>query len=51
MLAGRYPSGAWADHRSVVHFTGDAYATWSLISDEIQRTTIAERGLGLPRGS
>ncbi|HEY3868321.1 MAG TPA: TIM-barrel domain-containing protein [Actinocrinis sp.] len=46
-LAGRYPSGAWADHRSVVHFTGDAYATWSLISDEIQRTT-GEASIGEP---
>jgi hypothetical protein len=46
-LAGRYPSGAWADHRSVVHFTGDAYATWSLISDEIERTT-GEASIGEP---
>jgi hypothetical protein len=46
-LAGRYPSGAWADHRSVVHFTGDAYATWSLLSDEIERTT-GEASIGEP---
>ena len=46
-LAGRYPSGAWADHRSLVHFTGDAYATWSLIADEIQRTT-GEASIGEP---
>jgi alpha-glucosidase (family GH31 glycosyl hydrolase) len=46
-LAGRYPSGAWADHRSLVHFTGDATATWGLLSDEIQRTT-GEASIGEP---
>jgi hypothetical protein len=34
--AGSYPSGAWADHRSAIAFTGDAWSTWNTLAMEAQ---------------
>jgi hypothetical protein len=33
-VAGAYPSGAWADHRSAIAFTGDAWSTWNTLAME-----------------
>jgi hypothetical protein len=32
--AGSYPSGPWADHRSVIAFTGDTEGTWDTLVSE-----------------
>jgi hypothetical protein len=40
--------GAWAEHRSAIHFTGDAFATWPLLDFEIRFTTAEGAGIGLP---
>lgn len=34
--AGAYNSGAWADHRSALAFTGDTWGTWNTLADEAQ---------------
>ncbi|HEV3171017.1 MAG TPA: TIM-barrel domain-containing protein [Actinocrinis sp.] len=34
--AGAYPTGAWADHRSAVAFTGDTWSTWNTLAMEAQ---------------
>jgi hypothetical protein len=40
--------GAWAEHRSAIHFTGDAFATWPMLDFEIRFTTAEGAGIGLP---
>ena len=40
--------GAWAEHRSAIHFTGDAYATWPMLDFEVRMTTAEGAGIGLP---
>jgi Glycosyl hydrolases family 31 TIM-barrel domain/Glycosyl hydrolase family 31 C-terminal domain/Domain of unknown function (DUF5110) len=42
-----YPSGAWADHRSAVHFTGDTWSTWNTLAYE-STMTAREGNLGIP---
>jgi len=32
--AGSYPGGPWADHRSAIAFTGDAWGTWNTLATE-----------------
>lgn len=44
---GSYPEGPWAEHRYDVHFTGDTYATWDMLSFE-DYFTIREGNIGLP---
>jgi alpha-glucosidase (family GH31 glycosyl hydrolase) len=34
--AGAYSTGAWADHRSAVAFTGDTWSTWNTLAMEAQ---------------
>jgi alpha-glucosidase (family GH31 glycosyl hydrolase) len=45
--ADTYPSGAWADHRYAVHFTGDTWSTWNTLAFE-SLMTIREGNIGLP---
>jgi Glycosyl hydrolases family 31/Domain of unknown function (DUF5110) len=40
--------GVWAEHRSAIHFTGDAYATWPMLDFQIRMTTAEGAGIGLP---
>lgn len=40
--------GVWAEHRSAIHFTGDAYATWSMLDFQIRFTAAEGAGIGLP---
>jgi alpha-glucosidase (family GH31 glycosyl hydrolase) len=35
-VAGTYPAGAWADHRSAIAFTGDTWSTWNTLAMEAQ---------------
>ena len=35
-VAGSYSTGAWADHRSAVAFTGDTWSTWNTLAMEAQ---------------
>jgi hypothetical protein len=44
---GAASAGAWAEHRSAIHFTGDTYDTWAML-DFQTRFTAAEGGIGLP---
>lgn len=41
------PAGPWADHRNAMHFTGDTFATWSMLRFQV-RFTVAEGNIGLP---
>lgn len=34
--AGAYNTGAWADHRSTLAFTGDTWGTWNTLTDQAQ---------------
>lgn len=43
-----YPSGAWAEHRSTVHFTGDTAATWDSLSFASYLTASEGATIGLP---
>jgi hypothetical protein len=42
------PTGAWADHRSAVHFTGDTSPTWEMLAFEAQFTAVEGSGIGEP---
>jgi alpha-glucosidase (family GH31 glycosyl hydrolase) len=33
---GAYATGAWADHRSVLHFTGDTWSSWNTLAFEAE---------------
>ncbi|MBO0868290.1 MAG: carbohydrate-binding protein [Micromonosporaceae bacterium] len=44
---GTFSSGAWAEHRSTVHFTGDTQATWSMLNFE-SYFTAREGNIGVP---
>jgi len=35
-VAGTYPAGPWADHRSAIAFTGDTWSTWNTLAMEAQ---------------
>jgi Glycosyl hydrolases family 31/Domain of unknown function (DUF5110)/NPCBM-associated, NEW3 domain of alpha-galactosidase/Carbohydrate binding module (family 35)/IPT/TIG domain len=35
-VAGVYPAGPWADHRSAIAFTGDTWSTWNTLAMEAQ---------------
>jgi alpha-glucosidase (family GH31 glycosyl hydrolase) len=35
-VAGSYSTGAWADHRSAIAFTGDTWSTWNTLAQEAQ---------------
>ncbi len=41
-------SRAWADHRSAVHFTGDAAPTWDMLAFEAELTAVEGAGVGVP---
>ncbi|QUQ65373.1 TIM-barrel domain-containing protein [Kutzneria sp. CA-103260] len=41
-------TGAWADHRSAVHFTGDTSPTWAMLAFEAQFTAREGSGIGEP---
>ncbi len=43
-----YPSGAWAEHRYDVHFTGDTFATWDMLGFEAALTPDEGASIGLP---
>lgn len=40
--------GVWAEHRSAIHFTGDAYGTWPMLDFQIRMTAAEGAGIGLP---
>jgi hypothetical protein len=40
--------GVWAEHRSAIHFTGDAYPTWPMLDFQIRFTAAEGAGIGLP---
>jgi hypothetical protein len=40
--------GVWAEHRSTIHFTGDAYGTWPMLDFQIRMTAAEGAGIGLP---
>ncbi|HEX4719034.1 MAG TPA: TIM-barrel domain-containing protein [Thermoleophilaceae bacterium] len=44
---GAPPSGAWGEHRTTVHFTGDTEPTWDSLAFEI-KLTAAEGAIGEP---
>ena len=39
--------GAWATHRSAIHFTGDTYPTWDILAFEVEMT-VREGMMGIP---
>ncbi|MGD0584133.1 MAG: TIM-barrel domain-containing protein [Bacteroidales bacterium] len=41
------PGTSWSEHRYTIHFTGDTYATWDMLSFE-SYFTIREGNIGLP---
>ncbi|KAH3744843.1 Oligosaccharide 4-alpha-D-glucosyltransferase [Pelomyxa schiedti] len=41
------PGGAWSEHRSSMHFTGDTYDTWDMLSFEAY-VTPRESAIGVP---
>lgn len=44
---GENPAGAWSDHTSTIHFTGDGYGTWNMLADQASLTP-AEASIGEP---
>jgi alpha-glucosidase (family GH31 glycosyl hydrolase) len=42
-----YPAGPWSDHTSAVAFTGDAWATWNTLAQEVALTP-DEASIGEP---
>jgi alpha-glucosidase (family GH31 glycosyl hydrolase) len=44
---GSYPAGAWGEHRSTVHFTGDTRSDWASLAYTV-RLTAAEASIGQP---
>ncbi|HEX2128087.1 MAG TPA: TIM-barrel domain-containing protein [Solirubrobacterales bacterium] len=40
--------GVWAEHRSTIHFTGDAFGTWAMLDFQIRMTAAEGAGIGLP---
>ncbi|MEV6520317.1 TIM-barrel domain-containing protein [Longispora sp. NPDC051575] len=42
------PTGAWGEHRSAIHFTGDTSPSWSMLSYEAYFTTREGSGIGMP---
>lgn len=44
---GSYPGGAWGEHRSTVHFTGDTAPTWETLA-LAARLTPSEAAIGEP---
>lgn len=46
-VPGASPTGAYADHRSVVHFTGDTWSTWNTLAFEAHLTG-DEAAIGVP---
>jgi hypothetical protein len=42
-----YPAGPWSDHTSTIAFTGDAWATWNTLAQEVALTP-AEASIGEP---
>jgi Glycosyl hydrolases family 31/Domain of unknown function (DUF5110) len=45
---GGVSTGAFAEHRDAIHFTGDAYPRWPMLNFEIRFTTAEGAGIGLP---
>jgi hypothetical protein len=46
-VAGTYPAGPWADHRSAIAFTGDTWSTWNTLAMEAQLAA-DEGSIGVP---
>ena len=40
--------GAWAEHRSAIHFTGDTVSTWEMLDFQTRFTAAEGAGIGLP---
>ena len=45
---GSATAGAWAEHRSTIHFTGDTFATWEMLDFQTRFTAAEGAGIGLP---
>ena len=45
---GAATAGAWAEHRSAIHFTGDAQSTWEMLDFQTRFTAAEGAGIGLP---
>jgi hypothetical protein len=41
-------AGAWAEHRSSIHFTGDTYSTWEMLDFQSRFTAAEGAGIGHP---
>ena len=41
------PTGPWADKRTTVHFTGDAFSTWKMLAAEVGYTVAESASTGL----
>jgi Glycosyl hydrolases family 31/Domain of unknown function (DUF5110) len=41
-------AGAWAEHRSTIHFTGDTFATWPMLDFQTRFTAAEGAGIGMP---
>jgi hypothetical protein len=41
-------AGAWAEHRDVIHFTGDTISTWEMLDFQTRFTAAEGAGIGLP---
>jgi hypothetical protein len=41
-------TGAWAEHRDAIHFTGDTYDTWAMLDFQTRFTAAEGAGIGLP---
>lgn len=45
---GAATAGSWAEHRSAIHFTGDALSTWHMLDFQTRFTAAEGAGIGLP---
>ena len=45
---GSATAGAWAEHRSTIHFTGDTFATWPMLDFQTRFTAAEGAGIGMP---
>lgn len=41
-------AGAWAEHRSSIHFTGDSASTWEMLDFQTRFSAAEGAGIGLP---
>ena len=45
---GAATAGAWAEHRSAIHFTGDTQSTWEMLDFQTRFTAAEGAGIGMP---